>query len=109
MQLTQKVAIFALLAGLTAPAAHAATIPLGAFNFDSSLFGNTLLESDGGTFRNSNWLNIVNANPGNPGALTGANFDTGIANIGLGGIARRRRLGTTQASLMELAPTLESW
>jgi hypothetical protein len=40
------------------------------------------VESDGGTFRNANWLNIVNENPGNPGALTGANFDTGIANIG---------------------------
>src|SRR5262249_11208247 len=39
------------------------------------------IESDGGTLRNSSWLNIVDANPGNPAALTGANFDTGIANI----------------------------
>jgi len=46
------------------------------FTFNDAQLGNTLLESDGGTFRNSNWLNIVNANPGNPGALTGANFDT---------------------------------
>jgi hypothetical protein len=55
---------------------------LGGFTFNDSQFGNTLAESDGGTYRNANWLNIVNANPGNPGALTGANFDTGIANIG---------------------------
>ena len=27
-------------------------------------------------------MNLVNANPGNPGALTGPGFDTGIANIG---------------------------
>src|SRR5262249_34112141 len=40
---------------------------------------------DGGTYRNANWLNIIPENPGNPGALTGANFDTGIANIGLNG------------------------
>jgi hypothetical protein len=59
-------------------------LTLGTFNFNDSQFGNTLLESDGGTFRNANWLNVVNANPGNPGALTGANVDTGIANIGLG-------------------------
>ena len=65
--------------------ADAATISLGTFNFDSNLFGNTLLESDGGTFSASNWLNILNADPGNPGYLTGANFDTGIANIGISG------------------------
>ena len=55
---------------------------LGGYTFNDSQFGNTLSESDGGTYRNGNWLNIVNANPG-IGALTGANFDTGIANIGL--------------------------
>jgi hypothetical protein len=66
---------------LTATSAQAAPIPLGTFVFDSNLFGNTLVESDGGTFRNGNWLNVVNVNPGNPGALTGANFDTGIANM----------------------------
>jgi len=59
-------------------------ISLGPFVFNDLQFGDSLLESDGGTFRNANWLNIVNENPGNPGALTGANFDTGIANIGLG-------------------------
>jgi len=69
---------------LLASGAQGAVVTLGAFNFDSNQFGNTLVESDGGTFRNANWLNTANANPGNPGALTGANFDTGIANIGLG-------------------------
>jgi hypothetical protein len=54
---------------------------LGAYNFNSQLFGNTLVESDGGTYSATNWLNVLNANPGNPGSLTGANFDTGIANI----------------------------
>lgn len=73
------------LLALTATTASAATITLGAYNFDSALFGDTLAESDGGTFSGSNWLNVANANPGNPGYLTGANFDTGIANIGLGG------------------------
>lgn len=62
--------------------ASASTITLGSFNFNSNQFGNTLTESDGGTYRMSNWLNIVNADPGNPGALTGPNFNTGIANIG---------------------------
>jgi hypothetical protein len=62
-----------------------AALTLGSFTFNDAQFGNTLGESDGGAFRNSNWLNVVNANPGNPGALTGANVDTGIANIGLGG------------------------
>jgi hypothetical protein len=68
-----------------AGAAQAAT--LGAFQFDDAKFGNTLIESDGGAFSASNWLNVVNGNPGNPGYLTGANFDTGIANIGFGGAA----------------------
>ncbi|HEX5875706.1 MAG TPA: hypothetical protein VFY60_13750 [Pyrinomonadaceae bacterium] len=58
---------------------------LGQFTFNDQQFGNFLTESDGGSFRNTSWLNVVNANPGNPGALTGANFDTGIANIGLSG------------------------
>ena len=55
------------------------------FVFDDALFGDSLLESDGGTFSFSNWLNVNNASPGNPALLTGANFDTGIANIGLSG------------------------
>jgi hypothetical protein len=59
-----------------------ADIILGSFDFNSSQFGNTLLESDGGTWSTGNWLNISNANPGNPGYLTGPNFDTGIGNIG---------------------------
>ena len=62
--------------------ANGSTITLGTFNFNSNQFGNTLNESDGGTFRSSNWLNVVDADPGNPGALTGPNFNTGIANIG---------------------------
>jgi hypothetical protein len=61
------------------------TQTLGQFTFNDQQFGNSLTESDGGSFRNSSWLNVVNANPGNPGALTGANFNTGIANIGLSG------------------------
>jgi hypothetical protein len=62
-----------------------ANIILGTFDFNSSQFGNALVESDGGTFSKSNWLNIVNVDPGNTGYLTGANFNTGVANIGLGG------------------------
>lgn len=61
-----------------------AQLSLDTFVFDNSQFGDTLLESDGGTFSFSNWLNVSNAIPGNPGYLTGASFDTGIANIGLG-------------------------
>ena len=60
-------------------------INLGTFTFSNDQFGNTLSESDGGVFRNGNWLNIVNSNPGTPGALTGPNFNTGIANIGFNG------------------------
>ncbi len=77
--------IAAGLLALTATGASAATITLGAYNFNSALFGNTLIESDGGAFSAGNWLNIVNVDPGNPGYLTGANFDTGVANIGTGG------------------------
>ncbi len=80
-----KLQRFAALAGLIVLGAHTAfPLTLGSFNFNTSQFGDSLSESDGGTFRNGNWLNIVNSNPGNPGALTGANFDTGIANIGIG-------------------------
>src|SRR6185312_8042398 len=61
--------------------APASALTLGAFTFNDSQFGNTLLESDNGTFSASNWLNVVNADPGNPAYLTGANVDTGIANI----------------------------
>lgn len=71
----------------------AGSVSLGAFAFDNNTFGNTLVESDGGTFRIHNWVNIVNADPGNPGALTGANFNTGIANIGLGGLSPLYTIG----------------
>ncbi len=77
--------VLGLVAGLASSAAQA-DLALGGFNFNSAQFGNTLVESDGGTFSASNWLNVVNGNPGNPGYLTGANFNTGIANIGLGGL-----------------------
>ncbi len=60
---------------------------LDTFVFDDTLFGDSLLESDGGTFSFSNWLNVVNAHPGSPGLLTGANFNTGIANVGMAGIS----------------------
>lgn len=60
-----------------------ADVPLGPFDFNSAQFGNTLAQSDGGTYANQNWLNTVNANPGSPAFLTGPNFNTGIANIGL--------------------------
>lgn len=58
-----------------------ADIPLGPFFFNENQFGDSLTASDGGIHAASNWLNVVNANPGNPGYLTGPNFDTGIANI----------------------------
>ncbi len=72
-----------LLAITGAPAVAQTT--LGAYTFNNSLFGNTLTASDGFIQTNSNWLNTVNANPGSPGFLTGANFNTGIANIGISG------------------------
>jgi hypothetical protein len=76
----------ALLGVAVSGTATAAPITLGSFTFDSALFGDTLIESDGGSFSADNWLNTVNANPGNPGYLTGANFGTGIANIGTAGL-----------------------
>lgn len=78
---TKMVACISLAAMLTSGTAAAASLGLGAFQFDTARFGDTLAESDGGTFRTANWLNTVNADPGTPGALTGANFNTGIANI----------------------------
>lgn len=75
----------AALALLVSARPAAAQTTLGTFTFDDNLFGDTLIQSDGGTFANHNWLNTVNANPGSPGYLTGANFNTGIANIGVGG------------------------
>lgn len=68
-----------------ATAGHAATLSLGGYDFDTAEFGDTLLESDGGVFSAANWLNTTNINPGNPGVLTGAGFETGLANIGVWG------------------------
>jgi hypothetical protein len=76
--------MFALCALSMTPAV-ALTVSLGPFSFESSEFGDTLAQSDGGIFANRNWLNVIDANPGSPGFLTGANFNTGIGNIGLGG------------------------
>jgi len=73
----------ALVAVGLAGSAHAVT--LGTFTFDDSKFGDTLVESDGGSHSSGNWLNVNLADPGNPGYLTGANFDTGVANIGING------------------------
>lgn len=81
-----------LLAVAAVAAAGAQTTP-DTFVFDDNLFGNTLLESDGGTFSFSNWLNVVQSNPGNPGFLTGVGFDTGIGNIGMGGISTTYTIG----------------
>src|SRR5437762_12882610 len=58
---------------------------LGSFTFNDAQFGKTLIEGDGGAHSATNWLNTTNADPGNPAYLTGANFETGIANIGLNG------------------------
>ncbi len=73
------IGVLLLLAG--APV-HAA-VTLGTFNFNSSQFGDSLIEGDGGAYSAGSWLNVVNADPGNPAYLTGANFDTGICNIGM--------------------------
>jgi hypothetical protein len=70
-----------------------ADVFLGPFNFNAAQFGNSLWEQDGGAHSASNWLNTVNADPGNPGYLTGANFETGIANIGLFGGPRSYNIG----------------
>lgn len=62
--------------------AYAVQVELGDYMFDSAAFGDTLAQSDGGKFAFSNWLNTANIDPGAPAYLTGANFETGIANIG---------------------------
>jgi PEP-CTERM motif len=61
---------------------QAAQVELGDYQFDAAAFGDTLAQSDDGHFAFSNWLNTVNVNPGAPAFLTGANFETGISNIG---------------------------
>ena len=65
-----------------APLIHAGTVTLGTFTFDSNEFGNSVMANDGGTFESTNWLNVADSDPGQTAALTGANFNTGIANIG---------------------------
>lgn len=67
-----------------APASGAHALVLGSFQFDDNQFGDTLIESDGGAHSALSWLNVNPSDPGNPGYLTGANVDSGIANIGLG-------------------------
>lgn len=62
--------------------AHAAQVGLGDYTFDGKAFGDTLTQSDNGRFASSNWLNTSNVHPGAPHYLTGANFETGVANIG---------------------------
>jgi hypothetical protein len=62
----------------------AAQTTLGGFTFANGLFGNTVTSSNN-AFVNTNWLNLVNSNTGQTALLTGVNFDTGIANIGLTG------------------------
>lgn len=84
MNISRTLAL-AVSAAALAFAGQAQAITLGAYQFDDTEFGDTLLESDGGAFSATNWLNTGNANPGNPGYLTGASFETGIANIGFSG------------------------
>jgi len=67
---------------LCMPLAAEADITLGTFDFNSTQFGNTLVESDSGLYSGGHWFNVVNADPGNPGYLTGPDFDSGIMNIG---------------------------
>jgi MYXO-CTERM domain-containing protein len=74
----------AVFAGLALCAGAHADVVLGPYDFNSAQFGNTLIEGDGGVFSSSNWLNVANADPGNPGYLTGANFDTGLGNLASG-------------------------
>jgi hypothetical protein len=77
-------AAFGCAVALTAAALPAHALTLGAFTFNDNQFGNTLVESDGGVFSAINWLNVVNADPGNPAYLIGANVVNGPgADIGV--------------------------
>lgn len=84
MKKSPLAALSAIALALSAGAAHA-DVTLGTYDFNSAQFGNSLGESDGGAFSSRNWLNTSNFDPGNPAYLTGANFETGIANIGYDG------------------------
>lgn len=79
----QKLVFSGLIIGIASMSLGQTT--LGSFTFNDNQFGNTLLESDGGTHSSTNWLNTTNSNPGNPSYLTGVGFETGIANIGIFG------------------------
>lgn len=76
-----------------------AGIMLGPFEFDGARFGDSLIESDGGALSAASWLNVANADPGNPGYLTGPNFNTGIANLGLAGNQSVYTIGYNNAIL----------
>ena len=71
-----------LLASLAvcASLAHAQTT-LGSLTFNDNQFGDTVTASDGGSHAAGNWLNTTAADPGVPGILTGAHFETGVANM----------------------------
>lgn len=74
----------------TAASAQAQTT-LGTFMFDNTKFGTSASLSNPGFFTN-NWLNVANANPGIVAGLTGVNFDTGVANLGVGGAVITARI-----------------
>jgi hypothetical protein len=78
-------AAFGCAFALATVPAPALAFTLGGFTFDDAQFGDSLVQSDGGAFAATNWLNVVNADPGSPAYLTGANVDTGIGNIGVFG------------------------
>jgi hypothetical protein len=88
MKRTSKLLVRAVLLAIAlcqCTTAANADVVLGGFDFDSEQFGDTLVESDGGLFSSDSWLNTAPSDPGNPGYLTGPNFETGIANIGFKG------------------------
>jgi PEP-CTERM motif len=73
------VALLWLLAG------RAEGLSLGSFDFDPAHFGDTVILTPGNSTLlapDRNWLNVVNANPGVTGALTGPSFDTGMLSAG---------------------------
>ncbi len=74
-------------------AASASAVTLGAFTFDPNRFGDTVTDNDGGALAASSWLNTVDVDPGVPGVLTGADFETGVANLGLDGNTTQYTIG----------------
>ncbi|MGD9616845.1 MAG: PEP-CTERM sorting domain-containing protein [Alphaproteobacteria bacterium] len=75
-------AAFGCAVALAAVPAPASALTLGGFTFNDAQFGDSIA-ADAFEFTHAanNWLNVVNADPGSPAYLTGANFDTGIANL----------------------------